>query len=32
MVTNIDTPDGMQDDDDETKEAIVFELESAEGD
>jgi len=30
MVTNIDTPDGMQDDEDETKEAIVFELESAE--
>jgi hypothetical protein len=32
MVCNIDTPDGMDDDEDETKEDIVFELESAEGD
>jgi hypothetical protein len=31
-VSLIDTPDGMQDDEDETKEAIVFELESAEVD
>ncbi len=30
IVMNIDTPDGMNDDEDETKETTVFELESAE--